>query len=88
MKGRCDGAKGLVEWVYTKQQERNWVTSAKFCWIEMKQRNGTAGKAGKAQVSFEMGKKGAIPDVDDSKQSEKLTKERKKGNISGPMPLI
>lgn len=44
----------------------------------MKQRNGTVGKAGKAQVSFEMGEITAGPDVDDSKQSEKLTKERVK----------
>lgn len=54
----------------------------------MKQRNGTVGKAGKAQVSFEMGEIAAGPDVDDSKQSEKLTERGKKRKISGPMSLI
>lgn len=77
--GRCDGAKALVELALHKTGGKLGDKCKLIVLLDgNEQRNGTARKAGKAQVRFEMGKTTAGPDVDDSKQSEKLTKKRGK----------
>lgn len=85
--GRCDGAKALVVLALHKTTGETLGDKCKLTVLPdgNEQRNGTARKADKAQVTFEMGKTTAGPDVDDSRQSEKLTKERgKKGEFLGP----
>lgn len=65
--GRCDGAKASVELALHKTTGGKLGDKCKLIVLldGNEQRNGTARKAGKAQVSFEMGKTTAGPDVDD-----------------------